>query len=88
MTDAEGTIVKEEVKVEKMLVSGVAVDKDVARIAIVGLKDEPGVAFKIFSLLSKEKISVDIIIQSIGRSNTRIFHLQLQKVTAMKLLEF
>lgn len=71
MTDAEGTIVKEEVKVEKMLVSGVAVDKDVARIAIVGLKDEPGVAFKIFSLLSKEKISVDIIIQSIGRSNTK-----------------
>ncbi len=65
MTDAEGTIVKEEVKVEKMLVSGVAVDKDVARIAVVGLKDEPGVAFKIFSLLSKEKISVDIIIQSI-----------------------
>ena len=45
MTDAEGTIVKEEVKVEKMLVSGVAVDKDVARIAVVGLKDEPGVAF-------------------------------------------
>ena len=71
MTDAEGTIVKEEVKVEKMLVSGVAVDKDVARIAVVGLKDEPGVAFKIFSLLSKEKISVDIIIQSIGRSNTK-----------------
>ena len=62
---------KLEVKVEKMLVSGVAVDKDVARIAIVGLKDEPGVAFKIFSLLSKEKISVDIIIQSIGRSNTK-----------------
>lgn len=56
---------------EKMLVSGVAVDKDVARIAVVGLKDEPGVAFKIFSLLSKEKISVDIIIQSIGRSNTK-----------------
>lgn len=54
-----------------MLVSGVAVDKDVARIAVVGLKDEPGVAFKIFSLLSKEKISVDIIIQSIGRSNTK-----------------
>ncbi len=71
MTDAEGTVVKEETKVEKMLVNGVAVDKDVARISLVGLKDEPGTAFKIFSLLSKEKISVDIILQSIGRNNTK-----------------
>lgn len=71
MTDAEGTVVKEEAKVEKMLVNGVAVDKDVARIAVMGVKDEPGVAFKIFSLLSKEKISVDLIIQSIGRDSNK-----------------
>lgn len=71
MTDAEGTIVKEETKLERMLVNGVAIDKDVARVAIMGLKDEPGVAFKIFSLLSKEKISVDLIIQSIGREATK-----------------
>lgn len=71
MTDAEGTVVKEETKVEKMLVNGVAIDKDVARISLVGLKDEPGTAFKIFSLLSKEKISVDIILQSIGRGDTK-----------------
>lgn len=71
MTDAEGTVVKEETKVEKMLVNGVAIDKDVARISLVGLKDEPGTAFKIFSLLSKEKISVDIILQSIGREETK-----------------
>lgn len=71
MTDAEGTVVKEETKVERMLVNGVAVDKDVARIAVVGVKDEPGIAFKIFSLLSKEKISVDLIIQSIGRNASK-----------------
>ncbi|MBQ7265282.1 MAG: aspartate kinase [Firmicutes bacterium] len=71
ITNAEGTVVKEDAKVEKMLVNGVAVDKDVARIAVIGLKDEPGVAFKIFSLLSKAKISVDLIIQSIGRSDTK-----------------
>ncbi len=71
MTDAEGTIVKEETKVEKMLVNGVAVDKDVARISLVGVKNEPGIAFKLFSILSKEKISVDIIIQSIGRDNKK-----------------
>ncbi|MGN1318727.1 MAG: aspartate kinase [Lachnospirales bacterium] len=71
MTDAEGTVVKEETKMERMLVNGVAVDKDVARIAVIGLKDEPGIAFKIFSLLSKEKVSVDLIIQSIGRGNSK-----------------
>lgn len=71
MTDAEGTVVKEETKVERMLVNGVAVDKDVARIAVVGVKDEPGIAFKIFSLLSREKISVDLIIQSIGRGASK-----------------
>ncbi len=71
MTDAEGTVVKEESKLEKMLVNGVAVDKDVARIAVIGIKDQPGSAFKIFSLLGKEKISVDLIIQSIGRELTK-----------------
>ena len=66
-----GTVVKEEVNMEKMLVRGVARDNDVARIAVIGLKDEPGTAFKIFSLLSKNKINVDIILQSIGRENTK-----------------
>ncbi len=67
-----GTKVKEVVKtMEKSHVSGVAKDKDVARVAVVGLRDEPGIAFKIFSLLAKEKINVDIILQSIGRDNTK-----------------
>lgn len=71
MTDAEGTVVKEETKLERMLVNGVAVDKDVARISLINLKDQPGIAFKIFSLLSKENISVDLIIQSIGRDSNK-----------------
>ena len=67
-----GTKVKEVVKkMEKTHVSGVAKDKDVARLALVGLQDTPGIAFKIFSLLAKEKINVDIILQSIGRGNTK-----------------
>ena len=56
---------------EKTHVSGVAKDKDVARLALVGLQDTPGIAFKIFSLLAKEKINVDIILQSIGRGDTK-----------------
>lgn len=66
-----GTKVKEVVNVEKMLIRGVAKDDDIARIAVVGVPDKPGVAFKIFSLLAKSKINVDIILQSIGRNNTK-----------------
>ena len=56
---------------EGMLVSGVAVDKNAARIAVIGIKDEPGMAFKIFDLLAKKNINVDIILQSIGRDGTK-----------------
>lgn len=71
LNDCEGTEVKEGNLVEKMIVTGVAVDKNVARVSIIGVKDEPGTAFKIFSMLSKHKVSVDIILQSIGRQNTK-----------------
>ncbi len=66
-----GTIVKEVVKMENMQVSGVARDNNVARIALIGLTDRPGVAFRIFSLLAQNKINVDIILQSIGREETK-----------------
>jgi aspartate kinase len=71
LTEAEGTIVKEVVKVEKRLVSGVAADKNAARISLIGLKDVPGIAFKLFNLLAKENINVDIILQSVGRDGTK-----------------
>ena len=71
LNKSEGTIVKEETKMERMLVSGVAEDKDVARIALLGVKDEPGVAFKIFNILAKKNINIDIILQSIGRDNSK-----------------
>ena len=71
-TGNPGTKVKEVVKnMEKSHVSGVAKDKNVARLALVGLADEPGIAFKIFSLLAKNRINVDIILQSIGRDSSK-----------------
>ena len=66
-----GTIVKESVKMEKMLVRGVAKDTNVARISIVGLPDTPGVAFKLFDRLAKKKVNIDIILQSVGRDGTK-----------------
>ena len=82
-TGAPGTIVKEAVKkVEKTYISGVASDKDIARIALVGLRDQPGVAFKVFNLLAREKINVDIILQSIGRSDTKDISFTVSKANA------
>lgn len=71
-TGNPGTKVKEVVKrMENSHVSGVAKDKNIARLAVVGLKNEPGVAFQIFSLLANRKINVDIILQSIGREDSK-----------------
>ena len=67
-----GTKVKEVVNtVEQRFISGVAKDTNVARFALVGVKDEPGVAFKIFRKLAAEKINIDIILQSVGRGHTQ-----------------
>lgn len=67
----EGTVVKEEVEVEKMLITGVAADKNTARISVMGIEDKPGTAFKIFNTLAKHNINVDIILQSVGREGTK-----------------
>ena len=71
LTKAKGTIVKEATKVEKMMISGIAKDEDVARVSIIGVPDRPGLAFKIFSKLAAKNINVDIILQSIGRNGTK-----------------
>ena len=70
LTDEPGTVVKEELTVEKRLVSGVAVDKSPARISLIGLKDVPGTAFNVFNVLGRKNIVVDIILQSIGRGGS------------------
>ena len=71
LTRAPGTIVKEVSKMEKMLISGVAKDDNVARISVIGVPDKPGLAFRIFSKLAQKNINVDIILQSIGRNGTK-----------------
>lgn len=71
LNETEGTVVKEVVKMEKMLITGVASDKNTARISVIGVSDKPGVAFKIFHRLAKNNINVDIILQSVGREGTK-----------------
>ena len=66
-----GTMVKEVTNMERMLIRGVTRDNDVARIAVIGVEDMPGMAFKIFSVLAKADINVDMILQSIGHNGTK-----------------
>ncbi len=68
---APGTIVKEVAAMEKMLVRGVTKDTDVARISIIGVPNVPGIAYKIFGKLAAKNINVDIILQSVGRGDTK-----------------
>ncbi len=68
---APGTIVKEVTTMEKMLVRGVTKDTDVARISIIGVPNVPGIAYKIFGKLAAKNINVDIILQSVGRGDTK-----------------
>ena len=67
----EGTVVRRGSKMEKMIVSGVAADTDAARVAVIGLNDEPGIAFKLFNALAKQNINIDMILQSIGRQGKK-----------------
>ncbi len=71
LTEEPGTVVKENARVERMLISGVAADKNTARISVIGVKNEPGIAFKIFNILARNHINVDIIIQSVGREDRK-----------------
>jgi aspartate kinase len=54
-----------------MLIKGVAKDDSVVRVAVVGLPDSPGIAFKIFSRVAQAHITVDNILQSVGRDGTK-----------------
>ena len=71
LNNSEGTVVKEASRMEKMLVTGVAADKNTARVSVIGVEDRPGIAFRIFDVLAKNNINVDIILQSVGREGTK-----------------
>ncbi len=88
-SEEPGTKVREVVRVEEVKISGIAKDSNIARIALVGLKDRPGVAFRVFRTLARKNICVDIIIQSIGREDTKDISFTVSKSdmeTARKML--
>lgn len=82
-----GTIVKEVAKMEKMLVRGVTKDTDVARISVKKIPNNPGVAFKMFEKLAQKKINVDIILQSVGRDDTKDITFTVSKENAEEAVQ-
>ena len=70
-----------------MLIRGVTRDNDVARIAVVGLGNTPGIAFRVFSQLAQENINVDMILQSVGREGTKDIAFTVTRENEAKTLE-
>ncbi len=85
---SEGTVVKEASNMEKMLVTGVAADRNTARISVIGVEDKPGTAFRIFDTLAKNNINVDIILQSVGREGTKDISFTVAADDLKKALDF
>ena len=87
MTKASGTIVKEKTKMEKMLISGVAADKNVAKIRVAGLGNEPNSTFRLLNLLDKNKLNIDVMIQSLGKDGTKSVSFTVAKSDMLRVLD-
>jgi aspartate kinase len=86
--DNPGTLVtKEDADMEKVVVSGVAYDKNQVKVTIQGVPDKPGVAAKIFNTISDNNIVVDMIIQNIGEGGLTDMSFTVPKTDAKKILE-
>ena len=77
-----GTKVKEVTKVETTKISGIAKDTNTVSIGVVGLPDEPGIAFKLFRVMATKKINVDIILQSAASDNSQDISFTVAKADA------
>lgn len=69
-SDDKGTLITTEENImEKPIVSGIALDKNQARVSLIGIKDKPGIAAELFSKLASANVNVDMIVQTIGRDS-------------------
>ena len=96
----EGTLIAKEDNMEAVLVSGIALDKNQARVTLRGVVDKPGIAAEIFTALARENINVDMIIQNVGHDGTtnlgftvpqnelEVAKETMQKLSAAKHVEF
>src|SRR5688572_20786652 len=70
LNDNPGTIVKEETKsMEDVVIRGVSLDKNQAKVTLVGVPDKPGVAARIFKALGDASVNVDMIVQNVSHGS-------------------
>ena len=82
-----GTIVRENTKMEKMLISGVAADKNVAKIRVAGLGNDPDSTFRLLNLLDKNNLNIDVMIQSLGKDGTKSVSFTVAKPDLLRALD-
>lgn len=87
MSEEEGTVVKETTKMEKMLISGVAVDKNIAKIAVSGMKGNPESTFRLLNLMAKNGVNIDVMIQSLEKDGTKTLTFTVARPDMMMTLE-
>lgn len=70
-----------------MLISGVAADKNVAKIRVAGLGNEPNSTFRLLNLLDKNKLNIDVMIQSLGKDGTKSVSFTVAKSDMLRALD-
>ena len=72
---------------EKMLISGVAADKNVAKIRVAGLGNDPESTFRLLNVLDKNHLNIDVMIQSLGKDGTKSVSFTVAKTDLHRALE-
>ncbi len=90
--EGEGTLItiEEDKKMEQAIISGIAFNRDEAKLTLTGVPDKPGIAFQILGAISDANVDVDMIIQNIGQDGSTDFSFTVNRadfVRALSILE-
>ena len=85
--DSQGTRVIENKNLESLYITGVAKDDNITRITIVGLENKIGRTYKVFKLLSENKINIDAIVQSAGEHAVKDVSFTIKNTETKKVLK-
>ena len=80
-------MVREKTKMEKMLISGVAADKNVAKIRVAGLGNDPESTFRLLNLLDRNNLNIDVMIQSLGKDGTKSVSFTVAKPDMLRTID-
>jgi aspartate kinase len=84
-----GTLItfEEDAHMEQALVSGIAFNRDEAKITVLGVPDKPGIAFAILDPIAKANIEVDVIVQNVGSQGTTDFSFTVHRNDLQRTLD-